>query len=102
MDADGGRGRVGTRMRCMCVRMDCLQTQISVKKKRKEKRLTCRHTWMYCVCVRMRCVRKCWCADADDCKKEKKRKWKARKGNLLNTNPGTQICVVCACGCVAC
>ena len=34
-------------------------------------------------------MRTCWCADADDCKKEKKK----RKENLLNTNPGAQICM---------
>ena len=28
---------------CMCVRMDCVQTQISVKKKTKRKKLTFRH-----------------------------------------------------------
>ena len=39
MDADGGRGRVATRTHCMCVRMDCMQTQISVKKKEKKKNL---------------------------------------------------------------
>ena len=46
-------------------------------------------------------MRTCWCADTDDCKKNK-RKWKERKGNLLNTNLGKQICVACECGCVAC
>ena len=42
VDTDGGRRRVGARMHCMCVRMDCLWTQISVKKKKKRKK-TCGH-----------------------------------------------------------
>ena len=50
---------------------------------------------MCCVYVRMRCVRTCWCADADDCKKEKRKvtERKKRKENLLNTNPGARICM---------
>ena len=56
---------------------------------------------MCCVCMQMRCVRTCWCADTDDCKKNK-RKRKERKGNLLNTNLDKQICVACECRCVAC
>ena len=36
---DGGRERGGTRMRCVCMRMDCLQTQINVNKKQKRKNL---------------------------------------------------------------
>ena len=38
---DGGRERVGTRMRCVCMWMDCLWGQMGVKKKDKKK-LTCR------------------------------------------------------------
>ena len=50
---------------------------------------------MCCMCVQMCCVRMCWCADADDCKKEKRKvtERKKRKENLLNTNPGAQICM---------
>ena len=36
VDADGGRGHVGARTHCMCVRMDCLWTQTSVKKKQRK------------------------------------------------------------------
>ena len=34
----------------------------------------------------MCCMQMCWCADADDCKEEKKRKDKKTKENLLNIN----------------
>ena len=92
VDTDGGCERVGTRMHCM-------QTQISVKKKRKETYLEA-HGCAVCACECVACgsvgVRTRMTV------KKKKRKWKERKGNLLNTNPGMQICVACACGCVAC
>ena len=72
VDADGGRGHVGTWTHCMSMQMDCVQMQISVKKKRKEKKLTYRHVDV----LRVHCMRKCWCADVDDRKKNGKKKKK--------------------------
>ena len=34
------------------------------------------------------CMQTCWCADAEDCKEEKKNAKKKRKKNLLNINLG--------------
>ena len=35
MDMDGGHEHIGTQMCCMCMQMDCLWAQMSVKKEEK-------------------------------------------------------------------
>ena len=78
VDADGGRGCLGSRTHCVCMQMDCVQTQISVNKKTKQKKLTGEKGWWAeradllrvcgcgrgclgsrtrCVCMQMDCVR---------------------------------------------
>ena len=95
---EGGRERVGTRMRCVCVRMDCLWGQMGVKKKDKKKNLLVGGggwTWVVqqdgvCTCIGMqkdgyiRCVR-----TQISVNKKQKRK------NLLM---GGVVDTACACG----
>ena len=81
VDADGGRGCLGSRTRCVCMQMDCVQTQIRVNKKTKQKKLTGEKGWwaeradLLRVCVDADGLR----ADVDECKEKKKKKRK----NLL-------------------
>ena len=67
-DADGGRGRVDARMRCVCVR-----TRMSMKK--GHKRNTYFGIWVMGVWTR-------WRADADDCKERKKQQKERKKRKL--------------------
>ena len=105
-----GRGCLGSRTRCVCMQMDCVQTQISVNKKTKQKKLTGEKGWWaeradllhvcvdadrgrgclgsrtHCVCMQMDCVRT---------QMSVKKKLTCRLGKVAM--PGTQVCCMCRC-----
>ena len=112
---DGGRERGGTRMRCVCMRMDCLQTQINVNKKQKRKNLLMGRggrqsvflrvhadvdggrgrvgTRTRCVCVRMDCLR----TQISVNKKQKRKNLLMGSGHSVRTRMGN-VDTLCACG----